>query len=143
MDPPLGLDAKLLYKVGGQGGGGSFTELVDVKDVTLNLTVSEADVTTRSSGGWKQILVALKDASVDFEILARSDNVGFVALRNAYLNGAAIGLQIRDRTNGEGLQADFAVTNMTRNEPLGEGLTYSVTVKPRYSATAPSWLEAT
>lgn len=33
----FGLDAKLYYKVGGQGGGGSWNELDNAKDVTLSV----------------------------------------------------------------------------------------------------------
>ena len=40
----LGKDAKLYYKTGGQSGGGSWTELTNARDVTLNLEAGEADL---------------------------------------------------------------------------------------------------
>ena len=40
----------------------------------------------------------------------------------------------------QGLQADFAITNFSRNEPLEEALTVSVTAKPTYSTVAPAWV---
>lgn len=43
---------------------------------------------------------------------------------------------------GEGLDADFSITNFTRNEPLEEAITASVTAKPTYSTRAPAWVEA-
>ena len=43
----LGMEAVLKYKVG----AGAWTELKNVKDVTLNLEAGEADVTTRANAG--------------------------------------------------------------------------------------------
>ena len=40
----------------------------------------------------------------------------------------------------QGLRATMAVTNFSRNEPLEEALTVSVTVKPTYSANPPEWM---
>ena len=40
----LGMEAKLLFKVGGQAGGGAWTALGNTRDVTLNLEAGEADV---------------------------------------------------------------------------------------------------
>jgi hypothetical protein len=34
------------------------------------------------------------------------------------------------------------VTKFSRNEPLEEEITVSVTVKPTYAANAPSWMTA-
>ena len=39
----LGMEAKLLYKVGGQAGGGAWVVLGNTRDVTLNLEAGEAD----------------------------------------------------------------------------------------------------
>ena len=50
------------------------------------------------------------------------------------------GFQILDETSGQGLQADFSITNFSRNEALEEAITVSVTAKVTYSATAPSWI---
>ena len=51
-----------------------------------------------------------------------------------------IGLQILDEADGQGLQADFSITNFSRNEALEEAITVSVTAKVTYSDTAPSWI---
>ena len=140
MGIKLGLNAKLLHKVGGQGGGGSFTELTNARDGTLNLEASEADVTTRGSGGWRQVVTAIKDASVEWGMVWDPADSGLAAIKNAFLNRETIGLQIRDEASGEGLQADFAITGFSRSEPLEEALTVAVTAKVTYSETPPSWL---
>lgn len=40
---------------------------------------------------------------------------------------------------GEGLDADFSITNFSRKEALEEAITVSVTAKPTYSTRAPAW----
>lgn len=49
----LGMAAKLYFKAGGVAAAGAWTELGNVKDVTLSLETGEADVTTRANAGWK------------------------------------------------------------------------------------------
>ena len=136
----LGMEAVLNYKVGGQGGGGSWTELANTRDVTLNLETGEADVTTRANSGWRATVATLKEASVEFEMVWDTADAGFTAIKNAYLNNEAIGLQVLDGPAGQGLQADFMITNFSRSEALEEAISVSVTAKVTYSATAPSWI---
>lgn len=136
----LGMEAKLLYKAGGQAGGGSWTVMGNARDVTLNLEAGEADVTTRANSGWRATVATLKEASVEFEMVWDTADAGFTAIKNAFFQNAPIGLQILDETAGQGLQADFSITNFSRNEALEEAITVSVTAKVTYSATAPSWI---
>jgi hypothetical protein len=136
----LGMEAVLKFKTGGQAGGGSWTALGNVKDVTLNLETGEADVTTRANAGWRATVGTLKEASVEFEMVWDTADAGFTAIKNAFFNNAVIGLQVLDGTSGQGLQADFSITNFSRSEALEEAITVSVTAKVTYSATAPSWI---
>jgi hypothetical protein len=136
----LGMEAVLKYMVGGQAGGGTWTALGNVKDVTLNLETGEADVTTRANAGWRATVGTLKEASVEFEMVWDTADAGFTAIKNAFFTNAVIGLQVLDGTSGQGLQADFSITNFSRSEALEEAITVSVTAKVTYSATAPSWI---
>ena len=136
----LGMEAVLKYKVGGQAGGGAWTALGNVKDVTLNLETGEADVTTRANAGWRATVGTLKEASVEFEMVWDTADAGFTDIKNSFFNNAVIGLQVLDGTSGQGLQADFSITNFSRSEALEEAITVSVTAKVTYSATAPSWI---
>ena len=52
MSTRLGMDAKL-YRNSGSFGSPIWTEVTNVKDLTLNLEKGEADVTTRANGGWR------------------------------------------------------------------------------------------
>ncbi|MBN8646157.1 MAG: hypothetical protein J0L61_13060, partial [Planctomycetes bacterium] len=108
--------------------------------VTLNLEAGEADVTTRANNGWRATVATLKEASVEFEMVWDTGDAGFTAIKNAFFNNDPIGLQILDAAAGQGLQADFSITNFSRSEALEEAITVSVTAKVTYSTTAPSWI---
>jgi hypothetical protein len=132
------MEAKIYH---GAAGSTATSELTNVKDVTLNLETGEADVTTRGNQGWRATVGTLKEGSVEFEMVWDSDDTGFTAIKNAYFNNTPIALAILDHENGEGLDADFSITNFSRNEPLEEAITVSVTAKPTYSTRAPAWVE--
>lgn len=142
MSIKLGMEAKLFYAVGGQGAA-AWTELTNVRDVTLALETGEADVTTRANVGWRATVGTLRAASVEFEMVWDTDDPGFTALKNAFFTNSMIGLQVLDGVDGQGLQADFSITNFSRNEALEEALTVNVTAKITYSDIPPSWVEGT
>jgi hypothetical protein len=127
----LGLDAKIYL-------GGS--EMTNVKNVTLNLEKGEADVTTRGAQGWRATLGTLKDGSVEFEMIWDDEDGAFNTIQSAFFSGDPVAMQVLDGEGGSGLDADFSVIKFTRNEPLEEAITASVTVKPTYSTRAPAWV---
>ena len=137
MGTRLGKDAKLYY---GAAGATATNELTTARDVTLNLQKGEADATTRGNGGWKATKAALKDASVEFEMLWDDADAGFTALKNAFINDTAIALAILDGAGGHGLDADFVLINFSRSELLEDMITVSVTAKPTYETRSPAWL---
>ncbi len=73
----LGMEARLNYKVGGQGGAGAWLALNNTKDVTLSLETGEADVTTRANNGWRATVATLKEATVEFEMVWDTADAGF------------------------------------------------------------------
>ena len=112
----------------------TWTEITNVKDVTLNLDTGEADVTTRANNGWRATAATLKDGSVEFEMVWDTADAGFAALKDAWLGGAEIAMAVMSGgitvENEEGLVTNFTVTNFSRSEPLEEAITVSVTIKP-------------
>ena len=143
MGVKLGLDAKL-YRNTGTHAAPTWTEVKNVKDVTLNLEAGEADVTTRGNNGWRATVATLKDASVEFDMVWDTDDTNFAAFRDAFLNHTAIEVAVMDGditvAGSQGLRATCMVTNFTRNEALEEAITVSVTIKPTFSVNAPTWL---
>jgi hypothetical protein len=121
-----------------------WNEVENVKDVTLNLEAGEADVTTRGNAGWRATVATLKDGSIEFDMVWDTEDDDFAALRDAFLNRSAVELAVMDgdiaATGSQGLRATFAVTKFSRNEPLEEAITVSVTVKPTYSENPPEWM---
>jgi hypothetical protein len=136
----LGINCKAYYGTAGI----KATNLMDnVKDVTLNLSTGESDVTTRGNHGWRAMVATLKEGSVEFKMVWDTDDPGFIAIKDAWFDATAIALLFLDAVDGSGLDADFAITNFTRNEPLEEAVTVDVTAKPTYSTRAPEWIDAT
>lgn len=140
----LGMQAKLYVKVGGVAAVGPWSELGNVKDVTLSLETGEADVTTRANAGWRATVGTLKEGSVEFEMVWNTGDAGFTAIKNAFFSNDPIGLAVMDgdlaTAGSQGLQADFSITTFSRSEALEEAISVSVTAKPTYSATAPTWV---
>jgi len=143
MSVRLGLDAKL-FRNGGSFGTPGWVEVKNVRDVTLNLEAGEADVTTRGNNGWRATVATLKDGSIEFEMVWDAADANFAAIRDAFLTNGAVELAVMDgdieTTGSQGLRASFMITNFSRNEPLEEAITVSVTAKPTYSDNPPQWL---
>ena len=123
------------------------TELTNIKDVTLNLTKGEADATTRAANGWKVVLAALKEGSIEFEMNWDTTDASFGQLFASWLNDTTVAMAFLDgdkaTSANQGLWADFIVTGFAKKEPLQEVQTVSVTIKPAASAVAPEWVKIT
>jgi hypothetical protein len=143
MDVPIGSEAKLYFCTEGIGGSPAWTEVTNVKDLTLNIAKGEADVSRRGGGGWKATIGALKDATIDWQMNWDTEDPGFLAMRAAFMDDTLMGLAIMDgdiETPGtEGLLADCAILKFDRNEPLEDALTVSISAKPTYSENVPEW----
>ena len=128
----LGKDAKI-YQGPAATALGSLIELSNVKDVTVSLEAGEADVTTRANSGWRATATTLRECSVEFEMVWKPSDPGFQAVRNAYLNGTnlefAVLDQARETSGAEGPKGSFSISSFSRNEPLEEAITVSVTAK--------------
>lgn len=139
----LGLNAKL-YRNAGTYETPTWNELTNVKDVTLNLESGEADVTTRGNNGWRATVATLKDGSIEFEMVWDTEDAGFTAIKSAWFGNTSIEFAVMDggitTAGSQGLRASFSITKFSRNEPLEEALTVSVTAKPTYAEHAPEWM---
>jgi len=142
----LGLDARL-YRNTGSYASPTWNFVQNVKDLTLNLEVGEADVSTRGTGGWRATVSALKDASIEFELVWDTADDDFAAIRDAFLNRGALDFAVMDgditTPGSQGLRAICMIASFSRNEALEEALTVSVTAKPTYAAFPPAWIVVT
>ena len=139
----LGMEAKL-YRNTGSYATPTWVEMINVKDVTLNLEAGEADVTTRGNNGWRATVATLKDGSIEFEMVWDTADDDFAVIRDTFLNRGAVELAVMDgdilTPGSQGLRALCMVTNFSRTEALEEAITVSVTVKPTFSLTPPTWV---
>jgi len=137
----LGMNAKI-YQGAAGGALATLTEMANVKDVTLNLEAGEADVTTRANQGWRATAPTLRECTAEFEMLWKPGDAGFDAVKTAFLSAGTIRLAVltgdRTASGTEGPLGDFSISHFSRNEPLEEGVTVSVTAK---LAVFDSWVE--
>jgi len=136
----LGMNAKIYHDVAGSASPAN--EMANVKDVSLSLEAGEADVTTRANQGWRATAPTLRECTAEFEMLWQPGDAGFEAVKTAFLSAGTIALAIltgdKAASGTEGPIGDFSITNFSRNEPLEEGVTVSVTAK---LAVFSEWLE--
>lgn len=128
----LGKDAKI-YQGMEETPLMSLTEITNVRDVTLSLEAGEADITTRANSGWRATAPTLRECSVEFEMVWQSMDMSFDAIKNAFLMGALLEMAILDGAKEgpsvQGPKGTFSITGFSRNEPLEEAVTVSVTAK--------------
>ena len=140
-DFQLGMNAKAYYGAA-DAPLANLTELTNIRDVNLNMETGESDVTTRANSGWRATAATLKECTAEFEMVWKTDDAGFTAMRNAWLNGTAIALAFltddKATSGAEGPRGNFTITNFSRNEALEEAIIVSVTVK---LAAFAEWVE--
>jgi predicted secreted protein len=124
----LGIKAKMYFGTAGITGVPT-GELSNVTDVTITLDASEADVTTRNNDGFRATIAGLKECTIEFDMLYLPDDLGFKAIRTAWLKSEQIHLAALTSEKGEGPVGDFSVTGFSRSESLEEAIKYSVTTK--------------
>ena len=143
MGSKFGRDCKLYHNTGTHAVP-TWVEINDVKDLTLPLGKSEADVTTRKTGKYKAVRGVLREVSLDFEMIWDTQDAGFNTILNAFLNDTPIEVAVMDGSittpGSQGLVATVDVLKCDRGEPVGEVVTATVTMKPTYAENAPEWL---
>lgn len=139
----LGLAAKLYRDT-----GSAWDEVTNVKDLTLSLSKGEADVSTRGNNGWKASIAALKDASVEFNMVYDLADADMIAIRDSFLNNTALRFMILDgaqdvaAAGSQGLRATFMVNDFKLPQNLEEACMVEVSMKPTYAAVAPTWVSS-
>lgn len=132
----IGLNCKF-YR--GAAGATAGTEIQNVKDLTMNLEVTEEDATTREGDGWETPEPILFRMSLEWEMNWKPGDANFQALRQAFFAKSAIALAALDGVGGEGIDADFKIFKFARSEPVAGIVKVSVTAKPVYVTRSPNW----
>lgn len=103
------------------------SEVSYVRDLTLSLTASEVDITTRSTNGWRARRAGLREWGAEFELLAVSGDTVWDALETSFENGTSSTATIADNL-GHSVAGTVYVTSFTRNEPMDGAVTANVTL---------------
>lgn len=143
MPAVLSENAKL-YRNTGTYASPTWDLVSNVKDLTMSLDKDEVDITTRASGGFKEFIDGMIDASIDFGMVYDTADTDFTAIRTAFFAKTAIEFLILDglvaTAGNQGLRVTCMVKGFTRNENLGEALMVDVTLRPvKNGNAAPAW----
>ena len=142
----LGLECKLY-----RDNSGTWEEIGNVRDLTLNMEMGVADVTTRGGNGWRQNVATLRDGTVTFQMVYDTADADFTALQTCFLAADADAREIKIAVldgaiptpagdpSAQGLVAFMNVTNFSEPQNLEEAVMVDVTLQPSYNATAPAW----
>jgi hypothetical protein len=152
----LAEDAKLYYSTSSYEANPAdpatyWTEICNVKDLTLSLEKDEIDVTTRCSGGFKEYADGLLDANVTFNMLYDPADTAFTALQTAFFNKTSVEFAVMDGalpapsgSTSQGLRASCMIKSFSRSESLGEALMTDVAIRPVVNENAaPAWYSDT
>jgi hypothetical protein len=124
---------------------GALTEFASVRSVTLSLPDGEADVTMRSGKGWKLTAQALTEAELEIEVPWNPTDAGFQKFLQAKLQRQSIACAALDGDKAtalsQGLWADFAVMEFSREEPEDKEAVAKIKLKPTASTVAPEWVQ--
>ena len=142
----LGLNAKTY--VATSVGTPVFTNEVGViREETINLEKSLADVTDRRANGWRLQEGTLKEGTVDIQMIYEPGDADFDAFEDAFFNGTQLVLAFMDgdaSASGTyyGLLGAFVVTSFSIPRQLEEAVIVDVTVTPVLedgTSLAPTW----
>jgi hypothetical protein len=144
MGKQTGLDMKLYRATGSP----AWNLIDNVRDLSGPDSFSEADVSVRGIA-FKMVEPALRDMSIEWEMVYDETDADFTALRTAYLAKTLVTFALADGligtagTSGSGgtagsqyIQVDCKIFKFERNEALGGANLYSVVAKPCYSSAA-------
>jgi len=142
MGAILGLKGKT-YRNTGTYETPVWTEMKNIKDLSLKMEKGEADATTRGNNGWEAVISSLKKGSLEWAMVYDTDDPDFTALHTAWFADTPIEFAVMDgdiTTSGsQGLRASMEVFGFGREEQLTEAMEVPITAKPTYSDHPPAW----
>lgn len=145
MATKIGLEMKLYRNNGGTWATPTWQEITKTKDLSLNVDISEADVSDRGSF-WRKIRGALISAAIEFGLNYDPANTHVTALQTASiastLTNRTVLIAVADgdiATSGTLYwKFDSEIFNFSRDEGLESGVMVNVTMKPTESANVPT-----
>ena len=110
----ISIDGKV---VGGQRGA------------SLSMSADELDITDKTTEGYKAFLVGLKEWNISCDGLVCTDDTGYQALFNAFLNGTVVEVQFKQKEGGFGYTGPMVISSMDFDAQYDDAVTYSCELK--------------
>lgn len=115
--------------IGAEDAGSSASaEVLDAKDVTINLTGETFETSSRRTAPWKAFIGGWKEWSADFGLVYENNVVVYDTLQAAFLASTVISVRMVDG-EGDGYYGNCLVTNFTKEEPLADAMGRTVTLQ--------------
>lgn len=111
----------------------AFTIYTNCRDVNITLDTEEVDITTRATSGFTATVATQKSSTIEFEAIWKPGDTGFDFLREAWEDSLEIAVMAMDgpfaTAGNSGLIGNFTVPGFSREEPIGDVMKCSVTLK--------------
>ena len=104
-------------------------------------TVRDTAEDSLPQSAWRLQRRALKEASINVELLYSPGDPVFKLLFAAYDNGTPVGVFVSDGFDS-GLLCDVSVTEFSQPQPLEEAVLVKATLLPTFTTRYPVWIEA-
>ncbi len=137
-DLRIGLEGEFYY---GPAGAKPTTEAVNVDSVSLSISKRTAERVKRHRR-YVTKKVTVTEATLSFEIADEEGDDFLTAIKNAVMNDTRIALyalDVKAADGGEGLDADWYITEFGRDENNTEFVNYKVTAVLTDESRAPVW----
>lgn len=131
-----GKEAKL-YHNAGTVASPTWTHIKEARDLSLNMTAEEFDVSDRSSK-FKMYDSGLIDVEISGKLSFRTNNTNCDTIRTLFLSGCGAEFALMSNTitgadgAAEGVRGGFKVFTNSHEFPLSDGMTVDITLKPCY-----------
>ena len=101
------------------------------RGASLSMSADELDITDKTTEGYKAFLVGLKEWNISCDGLVCTDDTGYQALFNAFLNGDVVQVQFKqEKENGTfGYQGPMVIASMDFDAQYDDAVTYSCELK--------------
>lgn len=130
----MGIEGKLYH---GTAGSTAATEVSNCRDVSIEISGVEADISMRAS---RIALTGLcmVEVSIEWEMNWSDTDASCSTLFGALANGTVLALRTKDYASGKGFDGDVVITKGPKKEPLKEGQKITFTAKPTYVTRLPN-----
>ena len=120
----IGLYTGTTTGVYASGGG---TKIGSATAHSLSISSETADVTSKDSAGWKEIIPTLKSFTIDIDALMAYDEThGYEVLNDALINRTLLYVKLSTELTGEEKwYGTVYITSLEQNNPMEDAVTYT------------------